>query len=71
MWGRRMTRCAPAATRFPLTSLHRGKARKARFNRFMSLKGEKSSRVVLRVQGSYYTIKGGSLKIRGAATIRL
>jgi hypothetical protein len=31
----------------------------------MSLKGEKNSIVVVLVEGSYYTMKGGFLQIRG------
>jgi hypothetical protein len=65
MWRRRMTRRAPTATRLTMTSPHRGEARESISNRSTSSKGEKSSRVALRVEGSYYTIKGGSLQIRG------
>ena len=35
----------------------RGQTWKSRSNRFMSLKGEKNSMVVLLVEGSYYTMK--------------
>lgn len=34
----------------------------------MSLKGKKKSIVVLLVKGSYYTMKGGFLQIRGAGS---
>jgi hypothetical protein len=61
---RRITRCAPAATRFTLTSLHHGKAQKSGFNRFMSLKAEKSTRE-LWVEGSYYTITKALFKSGG------
>jgi hypothetical protein len=71
MWRHRMTRRPPTATRLIMTSLHRGKARESRSNRFTSLKGEKISSVVLRVEGSYYTIKKALYKSEGAATTRL
>ena len=68
MWRRRMTQRALAATRLTITSQHRRETRKSRSNRAMSLKGAKIPVVVLLVEESYYTIKGGSQQIGGAAT---
>jgi hypothetical protein len=68
MWRRRMTQRALAATRLTMTSQHRRETRKSRSDRSISLKGAKIPVVVLRVEESYYTMKGGSQKIRGVAT---
>jgi hypothetical protein len=59
MWRRRMTQRALAATRLTITSQHRRETRKSRSTRSMSLKGAKIPVVVLRVEESYYTMKGG------------
>jgi hypothetical protein len=68
MWRRRMTQRALAATRLTMTSQHCRETRKSRSDRSMSLKGAKIPVVVLRTEESYYTMKGGSQQIRGAAT---
>ena len=57
MWRRRMTQRATAATGLTITAQHRGETRKPRSNRSMSLKGEKSSMVVLWVEGSCYNME--------------
>lgn len=60
MWRSRITQRALAATRLTITSQHRGETRKSRSNRSISLKGAKIPVVVLRVEESYNTMKGGS-----------
>lgn len=52
---------AMAATGLTITAQHRNETRKPRSNRFMSLKGEKSSMVALCVEeDSNYNMKEGS-----------
>jgi hypothetical protein len=68
MWRRRMIQHSLVTTGLTITSQYRGETWKSRSNRSMSLKGEKSSMVVLWVEGSYYTMKRGSSQIIGAAT---
>jgi hypothetical protein len=70
MWQRRMTRHSMVTTGLTKTSQHRGETWTSGSNPSMSLKGEKSSMVVLWVEGSYYTMKRGSSQIIGAATTR-
>lgn len=59
MWKRRMTQSDTPATRLRMTSQYRSESRKSISNRSMGLKGEKSWIVVLPVECSYYTMKGG------------
>ncbi len=61
MWQWRMTWCALAAATLGITFLYRDETRKSISNRFSILKGKKSLVVVSQVEGSYYTIKRGSL----------
>jgi hypothetical protein len=68
MWQRRMTQHSLVTTGLTITSQYRSETWKSRSNRSMSLKGEKSSIVVLWVEGSYYTMKRGSSQTIGAAT---
>ena len=68
MWRRRMTQHSLVTTGLIINSQYRGQTWKSRSNRSMSLKGEKSSMVVLWVEGFYYTMKRGSSQIIGAAT---
>jgi hypothetical protein len=70
MWRRGMIQSVTAATRLRMTSQHCGESRKSISNRSMSLKSEKRRVVMLPVEGSYYTMKGGPPQIRGAATTR-
>jgi hypothetical protein len=49
----RITQHSLVTTRLKITSQHHGETRKSRSNRSMSLKGKKSSIVVLWVEGSY------------------
>jgi len=58
MWRRRMIQRVTAATGLKITAQHRGETQNPRSNRSMSLKGEKSSMVVLWAEGSCYNMKG-------------
>lgn len=68
-----MSRCRMAqhslvTTGLTISSQCRGETWKSRSNRSLSLKGEKSSMVVLWVEGSCHTMKRGSSQTIRAAT---